>query len=441
MLVIEAKAYVKGKFQDCAIGVEDGRITSVKKTLHGDERIDYGEMLLLPGAIDIHVHFREPGLTYKEDFQSGSTAAVMGGVTTVFDMPNTLPPTTTFRQYEAKMEIASGKSLADFGIYSAISKAQEIPRLAKAGTPFKLYLAPTTGELAVGDDKVDELLGKIPDGAPIAVHAEDPARFKGSSAGNLIQHDLSRPIASECSSIEMLGTKGRRFHITHVTSEDGLGICTSNGFTTDATPHHMLLDSAARIGQLGKVNPPIREPAEREKLWRAFKEGRIDMIASDHAPHTEEEKDLAFKDAPAGMPGVETMIPLMLRRVRRGELSMERLISAACEKPAEMMGLNKGKIEVGLDADFMVLDLRDVAKIKARKLHSKCGWSAFENWEVVFPKAIYLRGDLIVHQGEIVEDAMGKPVEMRREADAVRSRHSNTRPPASALDRGGNPAC
>lgn len=414
MLVLEGRAYVRGKFQDCAVGIDDGKIVSIKKALRGDKHVDYGGMLLLPGAIDIHVHFRDPGLTYKEDFQSGSTAAVMGGVTTVFDMPNTLPPTTTLRQYAAKMEMAEGKSLADFGLYAAVSLAREIPRLGKVGAPFKLYLAPTTGELAVADDDLDGLLGTIPEESPIVVHAEDPSKFKEGGTGNLVQHDLSRPIASECSSIEKLGSKGRKLHITHVTSEEGLGISRSNGFTTDATPHHLLLDCAARIGQLGKVNPPVREPVEREKLWRALREGRVDMLASDHAPHTDEEKDLPFKDAPAGMPGVETTVPLMLRRVRSEELPMERLISAACEGPAELMGLKKGKIEIGLDADLIVLDLREVSKIRGRRLHSKCGWTAFEGWEAVFPRATYLRGTLIVENGEVVEDSMGKPVEMSR---------------------------
>ena len=411
MLVLEALAYVKGVFQKVAIGIEDGKIVAIKKSMRGDERQDFGDNILLPGAIDIHVHFRDPGLTYKEDFRTGSVAAASGGVTTVFDMPNTLPPTTTLRAYAEKMNIARGKTLTDLGLYAAVAKANELPRLAMVGAPLKLYLAPTTGELAVSHDDVDALLERVStDAVPVVAHAEDPAMFKGTGANSLIEHDVSRPIDSECSSIKILGSKGRRFHITHVTSVKALEAAVAKGFTTDATPHHMLLDVSSRAGQLGKVNPPLRDTREREGLWKAFKEGRVDMLASDHAPHTEEEKGLNFKDAPSGMPGVETMIPLMLRRVRSDELSMERLINAACERPAELMRLKKGKIEVGYDADFTVVDLREVSRISGRRLHSKCGWTAFEGQEGVFPKAVYLRGNLIVKGGEVVEDNIGKPV-------------------------------
>jgi len=429
MLILEGRAYLKGGLEECAIGIEDGKIVAIKKSLKGDRKVDYGELLLLPGGIDVHVHFRDPGMTHKEDFQSGSTSAAMGGITTVFDMPNTIPPTTTLRDYEAKMRIVKGKAFVDFCLYAGLARPLQVPRLAKAEAPFKLYLAQTTGGLDVAIDEVPELLEAVPtEYPPIVVHAEDPAKFNSTMAGNLAQHNLSRPIEAEVSAVKMLREMNRRFHITHVTSDGGLKSLESSGFTTDVTPHHLLLDCSSQLGQLGKVNPPLRETSEREQIWKAFTEGRIDMLVSDHAPHTDDEKSVNFEDAPAGMPGVETMVPLLLRRVRSGELSIERLIDAVCERPAALMGLNKGKLEVGMDADIVVLNLRPVSRIRGKHLHSKCGWTAFEGWEAVFPAATYLRGNLVVDKGEVVEDSLGKPVKVRSQAEPSEATKKHVRP-------------
>ena len=415
MLVLEGTAYLKGKLERCAIGIEEGRIVAIKKTLRGDEHRDFGDMLLLPGGIDIHVHLREPGMTQKEDFESGTTSAAAGGITTVFDMPNTLPPTTTLVRYEDKLKTVSKKSLVDFGLYGGMLTGRETARLAGVAQALKLYLAPTTGGIEVKPQEVSGLVRALPsESPPVVVHAEDPEKFAAKRPANLVEHNFQRPADSEASAVRFLRTLGKAFHVTHVTSSAGLETLHGSGFTADATPHHLLLDCASPLRQLGKVNPPLREPAERDALWRAFAEGRVEMLASDHAPHAPEEKDTAFAEAPAGMPGVETMIPLLLRKVRSAELTLERLVNAVCERPAGLMRLRKGAIDVGMDADIAVVDLRAVSTIRGKVLHSKCGWTAFEGWEAVFPKATYLRGKLIVDAGEVVEDCAGRLVKQAK---------------------------
>ncbi len=411
MLVLEGKAYLKTGLQNCAIGIEDGKIFSIKKTLRADDRRDYNDMLLLPSGIDIHTHFRDPGLTYKEDFGSGSTAAACGGVTTAFDMPNTLPPTTTARRFAEKLKMAGKKSFIDFGLYGALSIASETKNLAKIAHGFKLYLAPTTGDLCVKTEDLDELLESVQSkGLPVIVHGEDSNKFGEQKATDLVEYNKSRPILAETSSVVLLKEKGKDYHMTHVTCTDMLGLTKGAGITTDVTPHHLLLDCTMNLKARGKVNPPLRPPAEREAMWKAFVEGRIEMVASDHAPHTFEEKELDFLNAPAGIPGVETMMPLLLRKVRSMDLPLERLINAICERPAELMRLSKGRIEEGIDADIVVVDLREIKLVKGKKLHSKCEWTPFEGWEAVFPRAVYLRGNLIVDKGEVVEDVLGKAV-------------------------------
>ncbi len=411
MLVLEGKAYLRTGLQNCAIGIEDGKIVSIKKTLRADDRRDYNNMLLLPGGIDIHTHFRDPGLTYKEDFGSGSTAAACGGVTTAFDMPNTLPPTTTARRFVEKMKMAVKKSYIDFGLYGALSILSETKNLTKVAHGMKLYLAPTTGDLCVKTEDLDDLLkGLQSQELPIIVHGEDANKFSEQKATNLVEYNLSRPTHAETSSVLLLKEKGKNLHMTHVTCAETLELTRSAGFTTDVTPHHLLLDCTMNLGAKGKVNPPLRLPVEREAMWKAFVDGRIDMVASDHAPHTSEEKELDFINAPAGIPGIETMLPLLLRKVRSMDLTLERLVNAVSERPAELMGLGKGIIEEGMDADIVVVDLREVGVVKGRKLHSKCEWTPFEGREAVFPKAVYLRGNLIVDKGEVVEDALGKAV-------------------------------
>jgi dihydroorotase len=207
-------------------------------------------------------------------------------------------------------------------------------------------------------------------------------------------------------------------HICHVSSKEGLDAMASLPFTKEVAPHHLLLDKRSKLESYGKVNPPLRDKEDREAMFDAFRSGRIDVLASDHAPHTIEEKEQEFSGAPSGMPGVETSLALMLALVKKDQIDLGMLIRAACERPAEIFGLNKGKIEVGRDADLIAVDSKNVVKIAARNLHSRCGWTPFENWEAMFPHSTFVRGVRIVAEGGLVGERIGRDVVARKRETA-----------------------
>jgi len=411
-MIIEGRAYVRGTLQDCCIGVENGRIAEIKRTLKGDEKLRFGG-IILPAGIDLHVHFREPGLTRKEDFLSGTTAAACGGITCAFDMPNTLPPATTPERMKEKVAAVERKAFVDFGLYAGLTEESDINGLAETATAFKMYLTVSEGDLAVGD--FSKLLGLKEElsaaGKFISVHCEDPGHIRDREAKRLEDHLASRPDSAEVGGIEMAKRlKGLRVHVAHLSSERGLTSLDGTGFTSEVTPHHLFLNVNCDLGAFAKVNPPLRHKHDQNALWQAFTDGRIDVVASDHAPHTVDEKEAGFDSAPAGMPGVETTIPLLLERVRLGSLPLERFVNTVCERPAEMLSLKKGRIEVGYDADMIAVDLKRPRRIRADDLHSKCGWTPFEGMSGVFPQTTIFRGEQIVRDGTVIGKPSGRYV-------------------------------
>ena len=414
MRVVRGRVFYRGRLESLDLGIESGRFASIKKNVESRETIDYGERIILPGAIDLHVHMREPGLTEKEDFPSGTRCAALGGVTTVVDMPNTIPAVSTADALSAKRKILQGRSSVDYGLFGAPRISTAVPDLAAADA-FKAYMAPSTGDLAVGEDALSGVIREVgAQGKILAVHAEDPRWFKRASARGLEGHSVSRPIESEVHAIETVATnRGHTaIHIAHVTCVAALDAVPS-GMSTEVTPHHLFLDFLSPSGGLGKVNPPLRSPGDRRALWDAFRGGRIDLVASDHAPHTHDEKTSGpFDEIPSGMPGVATSLPLLLRQVRSQELGLDRLVSALATKPAEMLHLKKGRIEVGYDADMVVVDPRQVEKITSKRLGYKCGWTAFEGFEGIFPEAVYLRGEPILEEGETIVEGAGRPIHL-----------------------------
>ncbi|MCJ2555820.1 MAG: dihydroorotase [Candidatus Thermoplasmatota archaeon] len=411
-MIIEGRAYVRGSLQDCCIGVENGRIAEIKRTLKGDEKLRFGG-IILPAGIDLHVHFREPGLTRKEDFLSGTTAAACGGITCAFDMPNTLPPATTPERMEEKVAAVERRAFVDFGLYAGLTEESDIDGLAETATAFKIYLTVSEGDLAVGD--FSKLLGLKEElsaaGKFISVHCEDPGHIRDGEAKRLEDHLASRPDSAEVGGIEMAERlKGLRVHVAHLSSERGLTSLAGTGFTSEVTPHHLFLNVNCDLGAFAKVNPPLRHKHDQNALWQAFTDGGIDVVSSDHAPHTVDEKEAGFDSAPAGMPGVETTIPLLLERVRLGSLPLERFVNVVCERPAEMLSLKKGRIEVGYDADMIAVDLKRPRRIRADDLHSKCGWTPFEGMSGVFPQATIFRGEQIVRDGAVIGKPSGRYV-------------------------------
>lgn len=414
-VVVEGNCFVSGRLERCCIGIEAGRIVRVAKLLDGDRVYRFGAKLVLPAAMDAHVHFREPGMTNKEDFASGSLAALNGGVTCVLDMPNTRPPTTTLPALREKKRTAEAKSLVDFGLFAGLRPGVDVNALAGEAVGFKLYMASTTGELLVPSlDRVrSEIEAVARSGKVLAVHAEDEGLRRREPERNLLDHLRNRHDECETSAIRKVleAGKGCRVHICHVSARGSLPLLTQGGGATcEVTPHHLLLDCGTRLGTFGKVNPPLRRREDRQALFQALKDGAFDIIASDHAPHTIDEKEEDFEYAPSGMPGVETLVPLMLQLVRDRHIQLADMVRLVCERPAEIFGVPKGKIATGYDADLLVVDLAAETVIKADRLHSKCGWTAFEGARAIFPKAVFLRGEMMVEDGHLVGEQTGRDV-------------------------------
>lgn len=412
MRILRGRVFYRGRIEDLDLGVDEaGRIAAIRKVLEGQDVVDHGDSLILPGCVDLHVHLRDPGLTEKEDFPSGTRSAALGGVTTVVDMPNTRPPVTTAAVLQAKWARVRGRAAVDYGLYGAPPSAEAVPDLGGA-TALKVYMAESTGALQVDTETLGGILhASASTGQLVVAHAEDAHRFATERATSLRGHAGARPKESEVSAIETLSqlrTDGR-LHVAHVTCVEALD-AVPPGVTTEVTPHHLLLDYVRPLKAFGKVNPPLRSPEDREALWDAFAAGRIDIVATDHAPHTREEKEEAFAEAPSGLPGVATAFPLLLRQVRSERLTLERLVEAMATRPAEILGVAKGRIEVGADADLVVVDARAVTRVTEKRVRYKCGWTPFKGMEAIFPDTVYLRGDAIVEDGEAVSEGLGRPL-------------------------------
>ena len=413
-LTIEGKAFINGVFNNCCIGIKDGKIKQIKKVLKEGEHIDFGNKLIIPAGIDIHVHFRDPGLVHKEDFSTGSIAAAFGGISCFFDMPNTIPQTTNIDSLSEKTISAGKKSYVDFGIYAGIidSNINNIEVLAKKCSGFKIYLGSSTNNLFLNKNKLKTSLNKISKtNKTVLMHAEDQHCLTKheSKKIDLSDHYRSRPAKCEEISIKDIFSASQgifsKIHICHISSCEAIEMLRNRpkNISCGATPHHLLLsiEDCPDLQTHYKVNPPIRTILDKEALFNSVKNGFFDVIESDHAPHTLDEKDVDFDSAPSGIPGVETMFPLFLYLVKKDALTWQRLISLICERPAEILGLPKGKIEVGRDADFIVVDIKNDCKIRSKNMHSKCSWTPFEGWNALFPSHVFVRGEKVIEDNEI----------------------------------------
>ncbi|HVZ69946.1 MAG TPA: dihydroorotase [Rhizomicrobium sp.] len=410
------------------VGVRAGRIAAIGSLTNAKavEVYDAKGLHVLPGVIDTQVHFREPGNEHKEDLESGSRAAVLGGVTAVFEMPNTNPPTTSRLAMEDKLSRARGRMHCDYAFYIGATP-QNVGALSElesmAGVcGVKAFLGSSTGTLLLSEE--DAIVAALKSGhRRMAVHSEDEARLKerkhlartGDPRTHPVWRDAEAARLSTERVLRLARAAGRKLHVLHVTTADELPLLTeSRDFATvETTPQHLTLAAPEcydRLGTYAQMNPPIREVHHREALWKAVAEGVIDVIGSDHAPHTREEKDKTYPDTPSGMPGVQTLVTIMLEHVNAGRLSLERFVDLTSAGAARIFGIaGKGRIVKGFDADFTIVDLKMKRKIENSWIASKCGWTPFDGLETTgWPVTTIIRGKIVMrdhaltvaHKGE-----------------------------------------
>jgi len=407
--ILAGRTWIHGRLEPVEIAIDDrGWIHSVGKVRSGAPRHDVGDSVILPAATDLHVHFRDPGGPKEaETLASGTGAAALGGVTLVGDMPNNPEPIDSPERLREKARRVPGRAAVDVLLYASPTRAPMVPRLARLAGGFKVYMSPTTGIPDVAEPAgVTETLTRLAEfDLPVSVHAEDPSRFRGADAPQTpAEWNLHRPAEAEARAIErLLSAPPRlRLHVAHVTTAKSVERLRSAGASFEVTPHHLLLSERSGTSPRFKVNPPLRSEEERRALWDAFRQGLIPCVASDHAPHSVESKDVPFDRAPSGMPGVETMLPLLLAKVRTGELHLGALLAAACDRPARWLGQPLGRVAPGHRANLLIVDFTVHRPVSARILSTACGWTAFEGWDAVFPREHFRDGKRIVDAGELV---------------------------------------
>lgn len=411
--VIAGRAFVDGELRYAEIGICDGRIVTVGRIVRGgDERVDMGSSrIILPGFTDPHVHLRDPGMTAKEDFSTGTLSAVHAGVTCVLDMPNTKPPVTDMSTLMEKKSAVRGRSFVDYGLFAAITPNINAKMLAPLVPGFKLFMGSTTGNILLNDDEelVPAVTNALSTGKRVSVHAEDDSLISKETEGCTRDHLRNRPAKAEWNAISRLAShfRGQRVNICHLTTSEGLDMARAAGFTTEVTLHHMMFDVDRCPGAEYKVNPPIRDLDARDALFRRFTAGDIGMIGTDHAPHTVEDKAQDFDAAPGGIPGVETTMPIVMNMVRKDIIPLDLAVRMGAGNPGEAFGLRKGRIAPGYDADFAIFDMRQSRRIDVSQLHSKCGHSPYGGMEAVFPDTVIIRGEVQVQDGEFCGERKG----------------------------------
>ena len=413
MIVYEGRLFVNGDLKQGAVGVEDGKIVSVGKIVKGEKNIDLGDRIILPGMIDPHVHFRDPGFTHKEDFTSGSTSALYGGVTCVLDMPNTKPPVTDLRELEDKKRIIKGRSFTDYGLFAALTKDCNVPALTKKVCGFKLFMGSTTGNILMNDEyEINKAMCSVASsGKRVSVHAEDESLLLKNEEKNNRDHLRNRPVNAEHVAINKLAPfKGMNVNICHITDPLSISLASSYGFYTEVTMHHLFFSDTFSESAEYKVNPPLRDTKTRDGLFREFMNDKITMFGTDHAPHTIDEKRKNYDDAPSGIPGVETYVPIMMDLVKKGKMPLGRLVRMASSAPAAAFGINKGVIEEGRDADLTIFDMRRTRTIRTKDLHSRSGYTPYEGWDAIFPDIVMVRGNIQIKDGELCGDPIGEDV-------------------------------
>ncbi len=418
--------------EQCDIGIRDGRFCALGdlSAAQAKETLDAKGLHVLPGVIDSQVHFREPGLTQKEDLESGTRGAALGGVTAIFEMPNTKPPTDTSAQLEEKLQRAKKSAWTDHAFFVGATPnnaaALRELELHPGCSGVKIFMGSSTGTLLVDQDAALERV--LRSGyRRVAVHCEDEARLierKGILEGahdDPSKHPEWRDVETALRATQRLIRAARKthrlVHVLHVTTADEMRFLAEHKdiATVECTPQHLTLeapDCYERLGTFAQMNPPIRTREHREALWEALRSGIVDVLGSDHAPHTREEKARPYPASPSGMPGVQTLVPIMLNHVHEGRLTLERFVDLTSAGPARLFGIaSKGRIALGYDADLTVVDLAQSWTIEDKWMATKSGWTPFAGMQVTGrPLSTIIRGQIVMRDGELQGEPCGEPV-------------------------------
>ncbi|MES2963759.1 MAG: dihydroorotase [Bdellovibrionota bacterium] len=414
-----------------SIAVKAGKIVAIGDSAHEHAReiFDASGLTVLPGVIDSQVHFREPGLTHKEDLETGTRGAVLGGVTCVFEMPNTKPSTTTHEQFEEKLRLAKGRVWTDiaFFIGATPDNVNELPKLETHPNccAIKIFMGSSTGDLLIEEE--ENLRRIFANGRRrVALHAEDESRLRERKA--LVEgkndprlhpfwRDEQTAIIATTRLLRVARETKRPVHVLHVTTGEEMELlkAAKDIATCEVTPQHLTLSAPEcyeRLGTLAQMNPPIREERHREALWKAVNDGTVTVMGSDHAPHTREEKEKPYPNSPSGMTGVQTMLPLMLDHVNKGRLTLERLVELLCVNNARLYGARgKGEIKLGNDADFTIVDLGREKTIENSWIASRVGWTPFDGMKVKgWPIATIVRGQIVMRDDQLIATPIGLPI-------------------------------
>ena len=419
------------------IGIKKNKISHIGNIDRnkGKNVYDMSNLTILPGCIDSQVHFREPGLTHKEDINSGTRGAVLGGITSIFEMPNTNPSTSTVEALNQKLKIAEENSFCNYSFYigAVRENIEELKYLEKSEgcSGIKIFMGSSTGSLLIEDDKSLEKI--LANGTRrVAIHSEDEYRLRkrkkivNDSDVNVKYHPIWRDSISAIEStkrlIKISKKVSRKIHILHISTKEEIDLIKKNKklVTSEATPQHLYFhspDCYQKLGTLAQMNPPIRSKDHQEGIWYGVKNKIIDVIGSDHAPHTLEEKNKKYPNSPSGMTGVQTLVPIMLNFVNQNKIGIHDFVRLTSSNPCKIFSIiGKGKIEVGNDADFTIVDLKKKRRIENNWIASKSGWTPYDGEIVVgWPVHTIVNGDIVMSEDQILGKPRGQKVKFRIE--------------------------
>ena len=430
LIIKNGSCYINGKLEKIDVALVDNKIKKIGNVeVNNTEVFDASNKLVFPGIIDTQTHFREPGSTDREDLESGSRAAVLGGVTSVFEMPNTNPPTSNLVEFDKKLNLAKDRMHCNYAFYFGATP-ENIDQLSKLKglkgcCGVKLFAGSSTGKLLVDKEADIEKVISNSDRV-VSIHSEDEEilnlRKKFIKEGDVHSHPTWRNTECAVSStrrvVKIAERYNKQIHVLHVTTKDEVDFLAMHkkNVTFEITPQHLTLyapDCYDKLGTFAQMNPPIRNKEHYDRLWVAVKNSVVDVLGSDHAPHSKEDKKKKYPASPSGMPGVQTILPIMLNHINNKKLSLEQLIKLMCENPCKIFGIkNKGYIKEGFDADLTIVDMNKKKTIKDEMMASKCGWTPFNNFNVKgFPVATIINGKIVMLDEKLNIEGSGQPLD------------------------------